>query len=262
MQADNADQLAGKEGKGQLDATLQAEPSSGDVSATPGSADTGASDAFGRDEAGAEPDSVEGSSGVEGPVTKDSGEAKEENKAPPPPPKDFAGAGEAKARGNKLFKSGDFAGALESYERAVLLCPEDQAESLAAFHCNSAACYMRLEQWDDCVKSCGEAIKLNPKYVKAFVRRSAAYEKLDKPVEAFEDMKKASELAPQTARLQVNAARLSAEAKERQEKMKNEMLGKLKDLGNMFLGNFGMSLDNFKTVKDPSTGNYSISFKQ
>ena len=46
------------------------------------------------------------------------------------------------------------------------------------------------------------------------------------------------------------------------EAQKEEMMGKLKDLGNSILGNFGMSLDNFKTVKDPATGSYSISFDQ
>ena len=38
--------------------------------------------------------------------------------------------------------------------------------------------------------------------------------------------------------------------------------GKLKDLGNNVLGKFGMSLDNFKAVKDPNTGSYSINFNQ
>jgi len=38
--------------------------------------------------------------------------------------------------------------------------------------------------------------------------------------------------------------------------------GKLKDLGNTVLGKFGMSLDNFKAVKDPTTGAYSINFGQ
>jgi hypothetical protein len=42
------------------------------------------------------------------------------------------------------------------------------------------------------------------------------------------------------------------------QKMKDEALGKLKDLGNTILGNFGMSLDNFKMVQDPSSGSWSI----
>jgi len=36
--------------------------------------------------------------------------------------------------------------------------------------------------------------------------------------------------------------------------------GKLKDLGNMFLGNFGLSVNNFKATKDESTGSYNISY--
>ena len=32
--------------------------------------------------------------------------------------------------------------------------------------------------------------------------------------------------------------------------------------GNGILGKFGMSLDNFKADKDPSTGSYNISFQQ
>jgi hypothetical protein len=37
---------------------------------------------------------------------------------------------------------------------------------------------------------------------------------------------------------------------------------KLKDLGNSVLGRFGMSVDNFKAVKDPNTGSYSLSFQK
>jgi hypothetical protein len=45
---------------------------------------------------------------------------------------------------------------------------------------------------------------------------------------------------------------------EKMQKMKDEALGKLKDLGNTILGNFGMSLDNFKMVQDPNTGSWSV----
>lgn len=48
----------------------------------------------------------------------------------------------------------------------------------------------------------------------------------------------------------------------RDEALKEEMMGKLKDMGNSFLGYFGMSLDNFKATKDPTSGSYSISFEQ
>lgn len=41
-------------------------------------------------------------------------------------------------------------------------------------------------------------------------------------------------------------------------KLKDEAMGKLKELGNTILGNFGMSLDNFKMVQDPNTGSWSI----
>ena len=56
--------------------------------------------------------------------------------------------------------------------------------------------------------------------------------------------------------------RLERVVKEKQEKMKDEMLGKLKDLGNSLLGKFGMSLDNFQMKQDPATGSYSVNFKK
>ena len=41
--------------------------------------------------------------------------------------------------------------------------------------------------------------------------------------------------------------------------MKTEVMGNLKNLGNMFLGNFGMSLDNFK-LNQNQDGTYNINY--
>jgi hypothetical protein len=70
------------------------------------------------------------------------------------------------------------------------------------------------------------------------------------------------ELEPSDRAVQRKICEWEPVVKERQEKMKEEMLGKLKELGNSVLGRFGMSLDNFKMEKDPNSGGYSISFQQ
>jgi hypothetical protein len=70
------------------------------------------------------------------------------------------------------------------------------------------------------------------------------------------------ELEPNDAKARQNIAKWAPMVAERQEKMKEEVIGKLKDLGNSVLGRFGMSLDNFKMDKDPNTGGYSIRFEQ
>jgi hypothetical protein len=76
------------------------------------------------------------------------------------------------------------------------------------------------------------------------------------------DLKKVIELDPGNRQGRESIQRLEPLAAEKAEKMKAEMLGKLKEMGNSLLGRFGMSIDNFKAVQDPNTGSYSISFQK
>ncbi|MBA0564342.1 hypothetical protein Goarm_007820 [Gossypium armourianum] len=76
-------------------------------------------------------------------------------------------------------------------------------------------------------------------------------------------MKKILEFDPSNNQAVKTIRRLEPLAAEKREKLKEEMMAaKLKELGNSVLGKFGMSVDNFKAVKDPNTGSYSISFQR
>ena len=106
------------------------------------------------------------------------------------------------------------------------------------------------------------------------------------------DYKKVMELEPGNRAARAKIPGLERVCQERMEKLKEETLGKkeravvcgigsaphiaplmqptpppphtgkLKDLGNSMLSNFGLSLDNFKMQQDPNTGSYSISFQR
>lgn len=126
---------------------------------------------------------------------------------------------------------------------------------------NRAACHVCLESWESVIEDTNEALKIDPDYAKALHRRAIANEKLGNLSDAIEDYKRVSELEPKM-RLGPTIERLEKENKIKQEKETAEMIGQLKDLGNKFLGMFGLSLDNFKAEKDEKTGSYKINFQK
>lgn len=130
------------------------------------------------------------------------------------------------------------------------------------YHANLAACHLSLKQHAEAVHQASEALAIDANYVKAFMRRAAAHEALDELDHALADAQAVARLDPASDWARRAVARLEPKVQERQEAVKAEMLGKLKDLGNTILGKFGMSLDNFKAEKDPATGSYSIQFKR
>ncbi|XP_013421248.1 tetratricopeptide repeat protein 1-like [Lingula anatina] len=109
------------------------------------------------------------------------------------------------------------------------------------------------KQHEKAIEDCTKALELNPNYLKALLRRAEMYEKTEKLDEALEDYKKVIEMDPTQHTAREACIRLPQQITERNEKMKDEMMGKLKELGNMVLKPFGMSTDNFKLHQDPST---------
>ncbi|CAN6293159.1 unnamed protein product [Urochloa humidicola] len=173
-------------------------------------------------------------------------------------------ANDAKAEGNKLFGAGQYEEALSQYEVALQIASElESAEDIrSACHSNRAVCFLKLGKHDETIKECTKALELNPSYLKALLRRAEAHEKLEHYDEAIADMKKVIELDPSNQQATKSLFWLEPLAAEKREKMKEEMIAKLKDLGNSVLGRFGMSVDNFKAVQDPNTGSYSIQFQK
>lgn len=173
-------------------------------------------------------------------------------------------ANDLKLEGNSLFRDGLYEEALSKYELALQAARNAplSTEVQSICHANRASCFSKLGQHTETIKECTKAIELNPTYLKALLRRAEAHEKLDHYDEAIKDMKSVLELEPSHDQARRALVRLKPLADEKHEKMKEEMIGKLKDMGNSILGRFGMSVDNFKAVKDPNTGSYSISFQR
>ncbi|CAI9787431.1 unnamed protein product [Fraxinus pennsylvanica] len=178
--------------------------------------------------------------------------------------KALAQANDAKLEGNSLFKSGLYEEALLKYELAVQVAPDgpSSAEICSICHANRAACFSKLGKFEETIKECTKALDLNSTYLRALQRRAEAREKLEQYEEAISDMTKILELDHSNDQARRSIIRLKPLADEKREKIKEEMIGKLKEMGNSILGRFGMSTDNFKAVKDPNTGSYSLSFQR
>ena len=180
--------------------------------------------------------------------------------------KDPAKALAAKVRGNEFFARQNYTAAIEEYTQAIELCPsgadasDENKEQLSIYFSNRAACHLMLAAYDATVADCTASLELQPNNPKPLGRRAKAYEKLDQLQEAVEDYKALVALDSTDRESAAALKRTETALNEKNEKMKAEMLGKLKDFGNTILGKFGMSLDNFKATQDPKTGSYNISF--
>ncbi|KAF4673448.1 Tetratricopeptide repeat [Perkinsus olseni] len=170
-----------------------------------------------------------------------------------------------KREGNDHYKAKRVSLAMDRYSLAYATCPKEEKIVRAQCLANRAACHHYFSEWESVIEDCTEALELDPSYTKVLLRRANAYEETEKYSQCKEDLDKLQELDPSWIKAPANRSRygkIEKAAEEQFEREKAEMVDKLKDLGNTVLGKFGLSTDNFKCVKDPSTGSYSISFQQ
>ncbi|NWW72286.1 TOM34 protein, partial [Climacteris rufus] len=106
----------------------------------------------------------------------------------PVAPKDNAAAGMERARtlkeeGNELVKKGNHKKAVEKYSESLKLNQE------CATYTNRALCYLALKQYKAAAQDCTEALKLDPKNVKALYRRAQALKELKDYKSSIGDIK-------------------------------------------------------------------------
>lgn len=91
---------------------------------------------------------------------------------------------QAKQKGNQLFTEGNFMEAARFYEDALTKLPDLRRDLLtieAAICSNLSQCYLKTEQYDECLSACERALKCDPvKTIKSKVvaRQKIAKEKL------------------------------------------------------------------------------------
>lgn len=176
-----------------------------------------------------------------------------------------------KMEGNQQFKLGNYEESVRFYLDSLDLCTEqnddnndndNDRQTIVILYSNLAAAKDHLQLYDEAIDYCDKALAINDSHSKAIIRRAQLYRKLDKLDESMADYKRFVELNPDDKSILPIIHELQCQIDERNEKLKAEMLTKLKDLGNVVLKPFGLSTDNFKLVKNPETGGYSVDFQK
>ncbi|XP_045475217.1 tetratricopeptide repeat protein 1 [Harmonia axyridis] len=166
---------------------------------------------------------------------------------------------ELKKQGNEEYKNGKYLESIETYTEALKICPTKYNSERSILYGNRAASKIMVCRKKSAIEDCTKSIELNDGYLRAYLRRAKLYEEEDKLDESLEDFKKVVGIDPGCKEALSALQRLPPKIQERNDKLKEEMLGKLKDLGNMILKPFGLSTNNFKLDQNPETGGYSVS---
>ncbi|KAK0225893.1 phosphoprotein phosphatase [Armillaria fumosa] len=104
---------------------------------------------------------------------------------------DKALAADLKIQANKAFTSHDFTTAARLYTEAIDKNPQEPT-----LWCNRAYARMKLEEFGYALTDASHAIRLDPKYAKAYYRRATCYLQILQPQKAVPDFRKVIALEP------------------------------------------------------------------
>jgi len=104
---------------------------------------------------------------------------------------DPAMSAEEKEKGNGFFKKGDFGNAVKHYTEAIKRNPSD-----AKIYSNRAACYTKLMSFDLALADCESSIKMDPTFVKAYLRKAKVLQGMGQQSKVRAVYEKALELDP------------------------------------------------------------------
>ena len=160
-----------------------------------------------------------------------------------------------------LYKNKEYVQALNIY--SLLLNDAKRADlkqQCCILNCNKGICFNKLYEFDKALDSFKEALKYNKDYSKALCNKMLLLHKKEEYLEAYEDFKRLKTLDYNLWENYRNMENeLAYKAEIQKKKMTDEMLGKLKDVGNTILGKFGLSLNNFQMTPN-GQGGYSIQY--
>ena len=112
-------------------------------------------------------------------------------------------------KGNDLMKSKDYDMAIDCYNKAIALDPNE-----ASTYSNRALAYINKKQYSKSIDDANIAIALDPEYIKAYYRRGKAYELCKKYELAIKDYEHILEKEPNNKRIKKELLTLRAEFKE------------------------------------------------
>ncbi len=143
---------------------------------------------------------------------------------------------ECKMQGTKLFAQGDYEGAANRFSQAIVSLQsallKEHVEDLVSCLNNRAACFLKLEKYEDARLDCDRVLERNPQNHKAFLRRATTFEKAGQLEKAFGDFQSALKISPNLEEAALAVERLSEQLKRSAATHATTEAIKFKDLGN------------------------------